>query len=263
MLSLSSVSAIESPLLCSLIGEETLVGDVTVMVDVGVGVDVLEPAFSGMGGAVEDLLGLLLVVCDEWMVDFVDFVDEADDLIDLSEDAVFEDFVDLEEEPLTLLGLFFLSTNCSCLVWWALGPPLVAECSGTTNPGEYKWVLKLGMNPAPIDLEDMDSGSMVRLKFGVAGMEGVDDLDDLVDRDLVDLVEPDFVEEAEDVVDRTEGAMTDLPSSVALTYKLSVLATDLSVNVRERAIIMLYYCMVCYATIEFCADQLFFLVGWR
>lgn len=64
MLSLSSVSAIESPLLCSSIGEETLVGDVTVMVDVGVGVDVLELAFSGMGGAVEDLLGPL-VVCDE------------------------------------------------------------------------------------------------------------------------------------------------------------------------------------------------------
>lgn len=171
-------------------------------------------------------------------------MDEADDLIDLSEDAVFEDFVDLEEEPLTLLGLFFLSTNCSCLVWWALGPPLAAECSGITNPGEKRWVLKLGINPGPIDLEDMDNGSMVRLKFGVAGTEGVDDLDDLddfVDRDFDDLVELDFVEEAEDVVDRTEGAMTDLPSSVALTYKLSVLATDLSVNVRERAIIMLYY----------------------
>lgn len=47
----------------------------------------------------------------------VDFVDEADDLMDLSEDAVLDDFVDLEEEPLTLLALFFLSTKASCLDW--------------------------------------------------------------------------------------------------------------------------------------------------
>lgn len=114
MLSLSSVSAIESPFWCSSIGEETLVGDVTVMVDAD-GADVVfaEEDF-GTGGAavVDDLLGPLLVVCDEWMVDFVD---EAEDFMDLSEDAVFEDFVDLEEEPLAPLALFFLSTKFSCL----------------------------------------------------------------------------------------------------------------------------------------------------
>lgn len=125
-----------------------------------------------------------------------------------------------------------------------MGPPAVVVFSGITNPGANRWVLKLGMNPGPTALEDMDNGSIVRLKLGVAGIEGVDDFDDfddfVVDRDFVDLVDPDFVEEAEDVVDRTEEAMTDLPSS-ALTYKLSVLAIVLSVNWRERAIIVLYY----------------------
>lgn len=122
----------------------------------------------------------------------------------------------------------------------------MADFSGTTNPGENRWVLKSGMNPGPTVLEDMDNGSMVRLKLGVAGIEGVDDFDDfVVDRDFVDLVDPDLVEEAEDVVDRTEGVMTDLPSS-AFTYKLSVLATVLSVNWRERAIIMLCSCFLLF-----------------
>lgn len=67
MLSLSSVSAIESPFWCSSIGEETLVGDVTVMVDVD-GADVfVEEEDFGIGGVpvVDDFLGPLLVVCDE------------------------------------------------------------------------------------------------------------------------------------------------------------------------------------------------------